>query len=47
MVNLLDHLNIDHSSVADRQGQATEPAFLEARQDIKQEHCFSVADAVR
>src|SRR5207245_8507140 len=43
MVNLLDHLNVDHSSIADRQGQATEPAFLQAGEGVEQEHCFPLA----
>jgi len=47
MVNLLDHLNVDHSSIADRQGQATEPAFLQAGEGVEQEDCFPLAEAVR
>src|SRR5437899_10857119 len=47
MVNLLDHLDIDYPSVADRQDQPTEPAFLQAREGVEQEYCLSVADAAR
>src|SRR6266446_955984 len=47
VVNLLDHLDIDYPSVADRQDQSTEPLGLQACEDVEHKHYFSVADTVR
>jgi hypothetical protein len=47
MVNLFAHLDVDHPSIADYDGQSTEPVFLQAREGAEEQRSFSVADARR
>ena len=47
VVDLLHHFDIDDLPVAHREGQPTEPAFLQARKDLKQEHRLAGADSLR
>jgi len=47
MVNLFAHLDVDHPSIADYDGQSTEPVFLQAREGAEEQHPFSVAERAR
>ena len=47
MVNVFAHLDVDHPSIADYNGQSTEPVFLQAREGAEEQRRFSVADARR
>jgi hypothetical protein len=47
VVDLFTYLDVDHPSVADEHGEATESVLLQAREHLEKQLRFSIADARR